>query len=99
MIFVFDRMALSVWCESGDDSIAFKVTPSAEADIGSSIDTSHFEHWKSVIGKSFGWGWITINQQGYCDGLLISFEGTHPQLLLTGMASSLAVSIVARTVD
>jgi len=42
--------------------------------------------------KSFGWGWLTINQQGYIDGDMLSFAGITPRLLITVVASSLKVS-------
>lgn len=51
----------------------------------------NLEPWRSVIGKAFGWGWITVNQQGYCDGALLSFDGIEPGILLTVAASSIRI--------
>jgi hypothetical protein len=45
----------------------------------------------------FGWGWITMNQQGYCDGLLLSFgKVIFPQLVLNVMASAIEVGKIAK---
>jgi uncharacterized protein DUF6334 len=96
VILVFDQMSLSVAGNPDDDSVEFRVAPNSQAENVGSVDASHLDHWKSLIGRPFGWGWITINQQGYCDGVLISFDGIHPQLLLTVAASSVIVSTVTR---
>jgi hypothetical protein len=47
--------------------------------------------WKSLIGAAFGWGWITINQQGYCDGVLLSFDGVLPTIMLCVIRSSITI--------
>jgi uncharacterized protein DUF6334 len=47
--------------------------------------------WKSLIGAAFGWGWITINQQGYCDGVLLSFNGLRPTIMLCVVGSSITI--------
>jgi hypothetical protein len=47
--------------------------------------------WSALIGAAFGWGWITINQQGYCDGVLLSFNGHLPTLLLSVVGSSITI--------
>jgi hypothetical protein len=47
--------------------------------------------WKSLIGAVFGWGWITINQQGYCDGVLLSFNGLLPTIMLCVIGSSITI--------
>jgi hypothetical protein len=50
--------------------------------------------WRGFIGEPFGWGWITINQQDALDGILISFAGITPQLMLNVMASSIEEGII-----
>jgi hypothetical protein len=52
--------------------------------------------WRAFIGKSFGWGWVTVNQQGYCDGVLLSFDGLYPGILLEVVASSILINVVTR---
>jgi Family of unknown function (DUF6334) len=47
--------------------------------------------WSALIGQPFGWGWVTINQQGYQDGVLLSFGGLQPSVLLVAAAASLRI--------
>src|SRR5262249_54880039 len=48
--------------------------------------------WRPFIGKPFGWGWITVNQQRYCDGALLGFQDIAPAIFLEVVASSIEVS-------
>jgi hypothetical protein len=52
--------------------------------------------WNEYIGKECGWTWLAINQQGYCDSALFSFDGIVPCVLLNVMASSINVFSVLR---
>lgn len=52
--------------------------------------------WSEYIGKECGWTWLAINQQGYCDSALLSFDGIVPCVLLNVMASSINVFSVLR---
>ncbi len=56
----------------------------------------HQQPWRGLIGKAFGWGWLTLNQQGYCDGALLSFGDLNPRILLQVIASSIVCSAVIR---
>jgi hypothetical protein len=96
VILTFDQSRLVIWGEPDDDSIEFRVEPKNQDASVSAVDASHFDHWKRLIGKHFGWGWIIMNQQGYCDGILISFEDIDPQILFVVAASSLSVSTIGR---
>lgn len=51
--------------------------------------------WDRYVGKECGWTWIAINQQGYCDGALLSFEGIIPSILLHVIASSIEVFTIS----
>jgi Family of unknown function (DUF6334) len=42
------------------------------------------------------WGWITINQQDALDGILISFGGISPQVMLNVIASSIKESVIQK---
>jgi len=42
-------------------------------------DVSSSEPWHGLIGETFGWGWITINQQDALDGILLSFGELLPK--------------------
>lgn len=55
--------------------------------------------WRSLIGQSIGWGWVTINQQGYQDGVLLSFDGLEPSVMLAVAASSLRVYSIGEVVS
>jgi len=64
----------------------------------SSLDTLEWtcldckEPWQSLIASSFGGGWVTINQQGSCDGVLLSFNGMQPTIMLGVVGSSLTIN-------
>ena len=47
--------------------------------------------WGRYIDKPCGWTWLAVNQQGYWDTALISFDAVVPNVLLNVMASSLYV--------
>lgn len=46
---------------------------------------------RSLVGRTFFWGWATVNQQGYSDGVMLSFDHLYPAVLVNVIASSLAV--------
>jgi len=75
-----DDDAISVRCED---------TPLLNSSAWMRLDAK--KPWKSLIGTVFGWGWITINQQGYCDGVLLSFDGLLPTIMLCVIGSSITV--------
>jgi hypothetical protein len=72
-------------------------TISVRSEDASSVNTSAWTRleakkpWKSLLGAEFGWGWVTINQQGYCDGVLVSFDGLLPTIMLCVTGSSITV--------
>lgn len=43
------------------------------------------------FGAELGWSWLAINQQGYCDTALLSFNGIIPNVMAHVIASSIAV--------
>ncbi len=50
--------------------------------------------WKKHVGRTCGWTWLAINQQGYADSVMIGFDGIEPQVLLLAIASSLEVYVI-----
>lgn len=92
LILDFGSISLVAVADKDDDSIDLELTSAGDFHNAERVDASQTEPWKSFIGKPFGWGWITVNQQGYCDGLLLSFEGIVPQLVLNVVASSIKVA-------
>ena len=94
IILEFDDDCLVVVAEPSDDTIVFHSVPKKDFNSGRSINVSQSELWHGFIGGLFGWGWITINQQDALDGILLSFGGITPQIMLNVMASSIKESII-----
>jgi hypothetical protein len=90
----FDTDSLVVEVEPYDDTIVVHVISKKNLNIIGWRDASHAEAWSDLIGEPFGWGWITINQQDALDGVLLSFGGITPQVMLNVMASSIEESII-----
>jgi hypothetical protein len=95
LVFDFGSNALIVSADESDDSIELSVSAVADSHEAGSVNVSHREPWSGFIGTSFGWGWLTVNQQGYCDGLLLSFGGIVPQIVLNVIASTIKVGTIA----
>jgi Family of unknown function (DUF6334) len=95
----FDQDSLVVEAVSYDDTITIHLISNNDRNADGWIDASHSKPWSRFIGKTFGWGWITINQQGYLDGILLSFDGIWPQVMLNVMASSIKESIIHPSSD
>ena len=93
IILNFSDLAFVIEAEPYDDTIKFEVITN-KLNTDDCCDASGSEPWKSFLGKPFGWGWLTINQMDALDGILISFSGITPQVLLTVMASSIKEHIV-----
>jgi hypothetical protein len=77
-----------------NDTIMFRIVRSRDLNTEGWEDTGHSEPWRRFIGEVFGWGWITINQQDALDGILLSFDGITPQVMLNVMASSIKESLI-----
>jgi Family of unknown function (DUF6334) len=92
IIFDFGSVSMVVAADEEDDSIDIAIS---EGNRPKGVDASRQEPWSELIGKPFGWGWLTINQQGYCDGILLSFGDIRPQVLLNVMASSIKVAAIS----
>jgi hypothetical protein len=80
----FGSKALIIEAEEDDT-----VTISIKDGLPQGDEINNQQQWIDLIGKPMGWGWVTVNQQGYLDGVLLSFDGVIPQLLITVVASSL----------
>jgi hypothetical protein len=82
--------------DENDDSIKFHAAETSGLELTGSEDAAQSEVWRDFVGQQFGWGWITVNQQGYCDGLLLSFAGINPQIVLNVAASSIRAARVTQ---
>jgi hypothetical protein len=58
------------------------------------VNVSESQPWTRFIGKKFGWGWLTINQLGAWDGLMLGFEAAAPEILLHAIDSSIRVRVI-----
>ena len=90
----FDGPILVVTANPDDDTVTLDITNHSDADKKGWIDANRSEVWKSFIEKPLGWGWVTVNQQGYVDGILLSFGGLTPQVILNVIASSIEEKII-----
>lgn len=90
----FDEESLLIEAEPFDDTISISVLHNNERCTEGWLASSDFEPWNNFIGKSFGWGWVAINQQDALDSVLLSFEGLRPQLFLMVMASSIKENMI-----
>lgn len=92
LLLQFSHKNLFIAANAEDDTIGVCWEQASSADGSGYARIDSKGPWPALIGRTFGWGWITVNQQGYCDGVLLSFDGIRPTLLLSVIASSLCVS-------
>ncbi len=95
LTFDFGSVSLTATANEDDDTVNISLL-SADQLTKDEQDVSNVEPWKEFIGRSFGWGWLIVNQQGYVDGVLLGFDGIDPQLLINVIASSIKVGRIAR---
>lgn len=55
--------------------------------------------WDRWLGKVCGWTWVAVNQQGYFDSVMLSFDGIVPCVLLHALGSSIAVFTILANKD
>ncbi len=85
----FEPGYLNIDVDRTDDTLNIGISRERRQD---SECASHRAPWKQQIGKSFGWGWIGVNQQGFLDGVSLSFGSVVPQFSITAIASSLRLT-------
>ncbi len=86
ILLVFGSECLTFQCDPDRDVVTLSfgtATPSENAD-----DLTGSGAWSRFIGKEFFWGWLTVNQQGATDGVLLSFDGVVPEIGLNVVAAS-----------
>lgn len=96
LILDFGKSLLVITVDKDDDSIDFWVEGSTDSERSGWVEVSGSPPWSEHVTKLFGWGWITVNQQGYCDGLLLGFGDIGPHIVLNVIASSINVAAIAR---
>jgi Family of unknown function (DUF6334) len=95
IIFRFGPTSFVVLADEDDDSVVLWMANTHTLNMTQETDVSHLKVWEPFIGKPFGWGYIVLNQQGYCDGLLLSFGDIRPKILLQVLASLIVVSTIS----
>src|SRR5438477_228958 len=66
---------LRITANSEDDTVSVRLQDPQEPEPERLEDVSANAPWASWIGQPLEWGWLTINQQGYADGVLLAFDG------------------------
>lgn len=93
-VLVFDGMALVIEAQPEFDTVGVAIEISPAMTRAGGVDESGSMPWKRFIGQPFGWGWIAMNPQGYCDTVLLSFGGIAAQLLQSVVASRLDEKVI-----
>ena len=96
LILQFDQLSLAIGAQPDTDTIEVMVEKSAATVTGDFVDATNSLPWSRFVGEPFGWGWIAMNQQGFCDGVLLSFQGITPEVLLNVVASSLKENVIIK---
>jgi len=91
----FESKSLMVRADGEDDTVEICSIDSPRSERLQENDASNVYPWENLIGQELGWGWVTVNQQGYLDGIVLSFGGVTPQFLITVAASELKVSEIS----
>ena len=89
MLLAFGAEGLVFQCDADTDLMTLRW--GALSDPSEADDLTDDPAWSKYIGKEFFWGWITINQQGYADGMLLSFDGVVPEIGLNVVASEFEI--------
>lgn len=95
--FAFGPVSLLVLADEDDDSISIRLANADAVKLSPDSDVSHAPMWRHLIGKPLGWGYIVVNQQGYCDGILLAFGDVRPTRLLQVWASSIVVKVISES--
>ena len=89
IILAFSAEGLVFRCN--EDSDAISVSFEAITALEGADDLTAEPTWSRFIGKEFSTGWLTLNQQGYTDGALLSFDGVVPEVGLNVVAAAFEV--------
>lgn len=92
MVLDFGQTLLVITANEEEDSLELRAAQETES--SSLVNVSESEPWNKFIGKKFSWGWLTINQLGSWDGLVLGFEAATPQIMLHVIDSSIKVGMI-----
>lgn len=100
LVLQWDNGFLLFRADSDTDSLEVEYQEGAFASSGKYRSLRSSSPWSEYIGKSCGWTWLAVDQEGYWDSALLSFDDIIPNVLLNVTASSIGVfSIVQREGD
>jgi hypothetical protein len=95
IILYFGSRLVEVAADGTDDTIDFSVRECGNEAGGEGPPEKRVQTWAKFLGKPLFWVWVMVGQGGYLDGLIISFGGMIPDVLLTVVASSIKVATVS----
>jgi len=89
----FGGIFLAAVAEEDFDTLKLEI--SARPSLTEFVDSNEMVPWSAYIGRQFSWGWLTMNQQGYVDGVLLGFgDDICPKILLNVIASEIKVGAI-----
>ena len=92
MVLDFGQTLVVITANEEEDSLELRAAQ--ETETSGLENVSESEPWNKFIGKKFGWGWLTINQLGSWDGLVLGFEAAAPQIMLHVVDSSIRIGVI-----
>jgi hypothetical protein len=92
LVLVFTNKLLAFQVDEDDDTLSVQIGDAKT--LNGKFVRIRDGFWQHLVSKAFGWGWVTVNQQGYCDGALLSFDGLVPNVSIEVVASSIKTSIL-----
>lgn len=94
LVLNFTTKCLRLHANPDDDTLIVSAAAISDPLLARLSRVSNRRPWSDLLGKTFGWGWLTVNQQGYCDGALLSFDTLEPCLLVSVAASNIRVHVI-----
>lgn len=89
LLLAFGSEGLVFRCNEDSDALAISLEPLPALDDAEDL-TAH-PIWSRFLGKEFSTGWLMMNQHGYCDGALLSFDGVVPEVGLNVVAAAFEI--------
>lgn len=90
----FGGLFLAATAEEDYDTLRIEVR--TEQSLTGFTHISATAPWDRYLGQPFSWGWLTLDQQGYPDGVLLGFgDDIYPKIILNVIASEIKVGAIA----
>jgi hypothetical protein len=86
IILAFGVRGLVFGCDADTDALELAFVELD--DVDDADDLTGDPAWSKYIGKEFSTGWLTVNQQGFADGALLSFDDVVPEVGLNVVAGA-----------